>query len=208
MARAPEEALSITLSLSGAGLQTPAQPLQYTAEGSWQAVFDIPETAIGLPLFAELRLLSGGEPALVRLGEAPNLPAQLQVTVGPAYVDAKTVSAVLQLTVHNPTEGAVYLKEEDIEILHQGSPEGGDANVLSRQVMPSLPLLLAPGETVGLTVTFLPLPVAKPAGHIRASAHRVRPVAGLWPAHRSVTHVSNTMSISMTANWRRNPCQL
>jgi hypothetical protein len=101
--------------------------------------------------------LTGGETDLVRLGEVPDLPAQLQVTVGPAFVDARTVSAVLQVTVHNPAGGAVYLFEGDIEIRHR---EGGDAYTLSRQVTPSLPLLIQPGETVGLTVTlwgFLPV---------------------------------------------------
>jgi hypothetical protein len=155
--QATAETPAVTLSLSGAGLQTPALHLQVTEEGGWQAEFELPQTAAGSPFFAELRPLTGGETVLVRLGEVPDLPAQLQVTVGPAFVDARTVSAVLQVTVHNPAGGAVYLFEGDIEIRHS---EGGDAYTLSRQVTPSLPLLIQPGETVGLTVTlwgFLPV---------------------------------------------------
>jgi len=170
---APVDTSAVTLSLSGAGLQTPAQTLQLIGQGGWQALFELPETAVGLPLFAELRLLTGGAPALVRLGEIPDLPAQLQVTVGPAFVDTRTVSAVLQVTVHNPAGGAVYLHEEDIEIRH---PEGGDAYALDWQVTPNLPLLIQPGETVGLTVTFLPLPV----GDQPVTSVEVRIGADLW----------------------------
>ncbi|MCB0031033.1 MAG: hypothetical protein KDE28_24140, partial [Anaerolineales bacterium] len=67
---------------------------------------------------------------------------------------------------HNPTDGAVYLGSEFIQLL----PEGGDAYELTGQVIPRLPTFVGSGETLELMMTFLP---------VSASA-QVRIGADLW----------------------------
>ena len=83
----------------------------------------------------------------------------------------------LVLTVHNPGDGAVYLDESYIQLpeayqIAAGAPpvqEGGGAYELNVAVTPRqpgqgsfLPLLLEPGQSLGLTVTFVwEAPVAR-----------------------------------------------
>jgi hypothetical protein len=154
---------TLMLSLTATGSQTPAAPLVPAADGAWQATFVLSDAGIGLPLFAELRALPGGAPAMVRLGDLPDLQAQLELSVSEAYWDVETNQAALHVDVHNPGEGAVYLDSNYFRIWAEGVPhEGGDAYELSGQVVPSLPLLVGPGETLGMSVAF-PLLAQGPA---------------------------------------------
>lgn len=157
----PAGSHTIMLSLTSSQEQTTAVPLTLDANGAWQATFTLPETLTGLPsstgsgqaLFAEFRLLPAGNLAVVRLGEVPRLMEQLQLEITGAWWDGEREQVVVAISVHNPGEGAVYLGAEFIQI----PIEGGDAYERYWQVTPRLPLLIDPGETMGMTLSFLPL---------------------------------------------------
>jgi hypothetical protein len=87
--------------------------------------------------------------------------------------------AVAAFTLHNPAAGAVYLDETFIQFPRDDdeddSEKGGDAYEGEGQVVPRLPLMLAPGETVGVTIT-MPL---------NDAPRRVQLGAGLWEAAES-----------------------
>jgi hypothetical protein len=129
---------------------------------------------------AEFRALPGGNLAVVRLGEVPRLIEQLQTEITGARWDGEREQAVIAISIHNPGEGAVYLGPEFIQIAEwtEGSSEGGDAyegtwQVMPRlpgQVNPHLPYLINPGETTGITVSFLP----------QAASMRLQIGADLW----------------------------
>jgi hypothetical protein len=141
------------LSLAAGGEQTMAIELTPDEMGVWQAAFTLPAAVVGQPLLAELRTLPDGDLALVGLGEVPDLLAQLQVTIPTAVWDPVSGQAVLSVSILNPAAGAVYLGRDFIQF----APQGGDAYELTGQVTPGLPTLIGPGETLGLTVTFLPI---------------------------------------------------
>ncbi|NLD43548.1 MAG: hypothetical protein GX657_08645, partial [Chloroflexi bacterium] len=182
---------TLMLSLSGAGDQTPAIPLQ-AADGSWQATFTLATAAPGRPLYAELRALPGGALAVVVLGDVPHLADALEVSVGQAYLEPAGEQVVVHVELHNAGEGAVYLDRDSIRI----QPQGGDAYETPGQVEPALPILIGPGETLGLTVAFPLLPArqtesvgqAPPAGQLPAAPSqqplpatvRLQIGAGLW----------------------------
>ncbi|NLF65309.1 MAG: hypothetical protein GX579_12000 [Chloroflexi bacterium] len=171
---------TLMLSLSGGGEQTPAIPLQ-AADGSWQATFTLTTATPGRPLFAELRALPGGALAVVALGDVPRLADALEVSVGQAYLQPAGEQIAVHVELRNAGEGAVYLDRGAVRV----RPKGGDAYEPVGQVEPALPILIGPGETLGLTVAFPLLPArqtasvgqAPPAGQLPAA-----PLQQLLPA--------------------------
>ena len=157
---------TIMLSLTAGREQTMAVEIATDEAGEWATTFTLPASVAGLPLLAELRALPGGELALVGVGEVPRLVEQLQISITGAAWDGVHVEAAITVSVHNPTDGAVYLGSEFIQLL----PEGGDAYELTGQVIPRLPTFVGSGETLELMMTFLP---------VSASA-QVRIGADLW----------------------------
>ena len=149
---------SVVLSLAATDEQTTAVPLEWAEDGTWQAAFTLPDTVSKQPLFAEFRALPGGDLAVVRLGEVPRLIEQLETEITKAWWDAEREQAVIELSILNAGEGAVYLGPEFIQIAEwtEASSEGGDAYEGTWQVTPRLPIVINPGETAGITVSFLP----------------------------------------------------
>ena len=151
---------SIMLSLTSSSEQTTAVQLSPDDDGDWQASFIIPDSVTYLPLFAEFRALPDGNLAIVQLGETPRLTEQLEIEIVGAWWQGEQDQIVVDIAVHNPGEGAVYLGTNFIQF----PTEGGDAYEatgqvtprLPGQVIPRLPLLINPGETTGITVSFLP----------------------------------------------------
>ena len=146
------ESHTIMLSLSTPNEQTTAVPLETGEGGEWGAEFTLPLPITGSPLFMEFRALPGGELAIVGLGEVPQLLAGLQVEITGAWWDETSQQAATAISIHNPGQGAVYLGSEFI----QYPSEGGDVYEPLGQVTPRLPILINQGETVGITVSFLP----------------------------------------------------
>jgi hypothetical protein len=103
-------------------------------------------------LLAEFRSLPGGTLAMVQLGEVPQLIEHLQVEITGAWWDTAEELATVILSIHNPGPGTVYLAPDFIQF----PTEGGDTYAGTWQVIPRLPLLINPGETMGITVSFLP----------------------------------------------------
>jgi hypothetical protein len=91
---------------------------------------------------------------MVQLGEVPQLLEQLQIEITGAWWDVAGERATLALSIHNPGQGAVYLSPDFIQF------PGGDVYEGTGQVIPRLPLLINPGETRGITVSFLPQAVS------------------------------------------------
>lgn len=153
------------LSLVANGEQTATTQVVLSESNAWQADFTLPNTIAGLPLLAELRLLSGnvladGSLVVVALGEVPNLLDQVVFTLTEARWEAAQVEVIASGLVTNSGTTAVYLDPEFIQILTEGGdeyePTGQATPSLPWQVSPPLPFLINPGETVGITVTFLP----------------------------------------------------
>lgn len=149
---------SVVLSLAATDEQTTAVPLAWAEDGAWQAEFTLPDTVSEQGLFAEFRALPGGDLAVVRLGEVPRLIEQLETEITRAWWDTEREQAVIELSVLNAGEGAVYLGPEFIQIAEwtEASSEGGDAYEGTWQVTPRLPFVVNPEETAGITVSFLP----------------------------------------------------
>ncbi|MCP4422335.1 MAG: hypothetical protein GY805_37480 [Chloroflexi bacterium] len=124
------------------------------------SVTNVPHSASGQALFAEFRTLPGGQLTLVQLGEVPHLIEELEVEITETAWDVKQKRIFLSVTVHNPLSGDVYLHSEFIQIINEGGGNDGESGQvtprLPGQVTPRLPLLINPGETVGITVSFLP----------------------------------------------------
>lgn len=156
--QALNDSQSIMLSLSSSNDQTTAVPLTPDEDGVWQAAFSLPDTGMALSLLAEFRVLPGSSLAVVQLGEVPRLIEQLQVEITGAWWDVEREQVVMAISIHNPGEGAIYLGPEFIQISdrYEVTPEGGDAYEETWQVTPHLPILINPGETMGITVSFLP----------------------------------------------------
>jgi hypothetical protein len=153
-----DDSQSVMLSLASSNEQTTAVPLTPDEDGVWQAAFSLPDTVTNVPLLAEFRVLPGGSLAVVRLGEVPRLIEQLQIEITGAWWDGERELAVMTISIHNPGEGEFYLGPEFIQIpeRYEVTPEGGDAYEGTWQVTPHLPILINPGETMGMTVSFLP----------------------------------------------------
>lgn len=172
---------SILLSLTAGNEQTAAVPLTWGEDGAWQAEFALLYGAAGQALLAEFRLLPDGNLAVFQLGEIPDLTEQLTVEIIEAQWDVVQEQVVITVSVHNRGHhrdhpqgadssdddgvGAVYLGPDFIQFSEdEGTSEGGDAYAgtgqesprLPGQLNPRLPLLINPGETVGITVSFLP----------------------------------------------------
>ena len=143
---------AVMLSLASAKEQTTAVPLTPDESGAWRTLFILPGRVAGSPLFAEFRALPGGALSIVQLGEAPRLTDQLEVEIAGTWWDADREEAVVEISLHNPGVGAVYLDAEFIRF----PTEGGDADEITGQITPRLPTLIPPGETRGITVSFLP----------------------------------------------------
>lgn len=149
---------SVMLSLATTDEQTTAVPLEWAEDGAWQTAFTLPDAVSEQGLFAEFRALPGGNLAVVRLGEVPRLIEQLETEITKAWWDAEREQAVIELSIFNAGEGAVYLGPEFIQIAEwtAASSEGGDAYEGTWQVTPRLPFVINPGEMAGITVSFLP----------------------------------------------------
>lgn len=162
---------SLMLTLAAKNEQTTAVPLTPDGSGNWQASFTLPDEIAGLPLLAEVRALPAGSLAVVGLGETPHLWEQLEINISRAWWDEAQRQVVLTAVITHTGVGDVYPGPAFIQI----SNEGGDAYETIGQVTSSLPgqrlpTLIHPGETMDLTVTFLP----------QAPSVRVQIGADLW----------------------------
>jgi hypothetical protein len=155
---------SILLSLNAGGDQTAAVEVTPDENGAWQADFTLPAGGVGAALLAEFRSLPDGELVVVRLGEGADLIEQLQVDVTGAWWEWDAGLATIAISIHNPGEGAVFL---DPDFIHF---PGGDAYEGRWQATPGLPFLIGPGETTGITISFLPQTVSV----------QIQIGAGLW----------------------------
>jgi hypothetical protein len=167
---------TIMLSLAAKNEQTTAVQLEPDENSEWYASFTMPGDSAGLPLLAELRTLPAGNLAVVQLGEVPRLQEQLESGISGAWWDEAQMQVILTAVITHTGAGDVYLGSDFIQLL-----EGGDAHEFSGQVTPSLPFLIHPGETVGITVTFLP----------QAPSVRVQIGADLW----EITDIPTGMSL-------------
>jgi hypothetical protein len=149
---------TVMLSLTAHNEQTTAVELTLEESGNWQTSFILPDTIAGHPLIAEVRTLPDSNLTMVQLGDAPRLLEQLDIGITDAWWEEEMMQLVLTASITNTGEGDVYLGSDFIQTLEriESTPEGGDAYEFSGQVTPSLPLLIHPGETVGIRVTFLP----------------------------------------------------
>ncbi|MBK8989852.1 MAG: hypothetical protein IPM39_27955 [Chloroflexi bacterium] len=162
---------SLMLTLAAQNGQTTAVPLTPDESGNWQASFTLPDEISGLPLLAEVRALPAGSLAVVGLGETPHLWKQLEIGISGTWWDEAQRQVVLTAVITHTGIGDVYPGPDFIQISH----EGGDAYETNGQATSSLPgqrlpTLIHPGETVDLTVTFLP----------QAPSVRVQIGADLW----------------------------
>lgn len=162
---------SLMLTLTAKNEQTTAVPLTPGQSGNWLVSFTLPDEIAGLQLLAEVRTLPAGGLAVVQLGEVPRLWEQLEIGISGARWDEAQRQVVLTAVITHTGVGDVYPGPDFIQI----SNEGGDAYETGGQVTPSLPgqrlpILIHPGETLGLTVTFLP----------QAPSVRVQIGADLW----------------------------
>lgn len=172
---------SLMLTLTAKNEQTAAVPLTPDESGNWQASFTLSEEIVGLPLLAEVRALPAGSLAVVQLGEVPRLWEQLEIGISGVWWDEVQRQVVLTAVISHTGVGDVHPGPDFIQIRH----EGGDAYETIGQVTPSLPgqrlpTLIHPGETVDLTVTFLP----------QAPSVRVQIGADLW----EITDIPTGMS--------------
>lgn len=155
------------LSLTIGSTQAAAVQLEPDESGDWKASFTVPGGMYRLPVLAELRTLPGNHLSVVRLGELPRFLEQLDVTNTKTWWDESSKEVNMDFSVTNSGAGAVYLAPDFIQLL---PTEGGDAYEFAGQVVPRLPVLIRPGETLGITVSFLP----------QSASIRLQIGAGLW----------------------------
>ncbi len=151
---------TMMFSLTSSGEQTTAVQLMPDEEGDWQVNFVMPNSITDVPnspmLFAEIRALPShslptGSLAIFQLGELSRLTEQLEIEIVEAWWAVEQDQVVISIAIHNPRDGEVYLDSEFIQLL----TEGGDANEIVGQIVPRLPILINPGETAGIAVSFL-----------------------------------------------------
>ena len=142
------------LTLRAGAYQTTAVPLVPDSQGRWSMIATLPDDAVGTPLMADFRSLPGETVFTLSLGEVPRLLDQLEVTIDQAVWDENQVQAILSLSVHNPGPGAIQLPPEFIQL--PIPTEGGDEHDLTWQLVPPLPQLINPGETMGVQLSFFP----------------------------------------------------
>lgn len=149
---------TVMLSLAAHNEQTTAVELTVEERGNWQTSFILPETIAGHPLIAEVRTLPDSNLTMVQLGDVPRLEEQLEIGISDAWWEEEMMQLVFTASITNTGEGDVYLGADFIQLPErsENTPKGGDVYEFSGQVTPSLPLLIHPGETVGIRVTFLP----------------------------------------------------
>ena len=164
----------IMFSLRAGREQTAAVPLQPDDAGQWQMIYTLPQHTAQSPLFAEFRVLPEGTLSLVALGDVPELINALQSTISQATLHEAAAQVALAVEIHNPTESDIYLDTDFIQM----PIEGGDAFEWNWQVSPRLPgqgasvlpLIINPGKTLGVQITF----------PFSASFSRVQIGADLW----------------------------
>jgi hypothetical protein len=170
---------SLLLSLVGPTEQTTAVTLLPDADGRWTATVPLATVPLGTvplamtmegrPLLAELRRLPAGTVYRVELGNVPRLGQQLAVTVQDAWWDEAAGMVGVTAVLTHTGSGTVYLAPDFMQWIS----EGGDAYGGSGQDDPRLPghrnwpQLIHPGETVGVTVTFL---AEAPSGRLQIGA--------------------------------------
>ena len=100
----------------------------------------------------------GGSLAVVGVGEVPNLLAWLAIEIREAWWAPESEEIVLTIDIHNSGDGELFLGPDFIQNPEpqQETTEGGDAYEGTWQVTPRLPIVINPGETAGITVSFLP----------------------------------------------------
>ena len=156
---------TLLLSLAAGSEQSATQQIVLNESQDWQAVFTLPNTITGLPLLAELRLLPGNvlpedSLVIVALGEVPQLLEQVRFDLTTAWWEEARTQVIVTGVFTNTGTTSVYLSPDIIQIPTEGGdayePSGQVTPNLSWQVSPPLPFLINPGETVGITVTFLP----------------------------------------------------
>ncbi len=145
------DSVPIMLSLTTSLEQTAAVPL-VIHDGRWEATRTLSSQSVGLPLFAELRWLPTTL-AVVQLDEVPTRYDALEITVSSAIWQDALQRVLVAASIHNPTTGAISLPPDFIQ-----HPQGGDVYSTDVQVTPGLPLLLQPGEAMGLQVSLPPQP--------------------------------------------------
>lgn len=151
---------ALMLSVAASNEQTTAVQLMPDKEGNWQVIFTLPSSLLPegghlskrQPLVAEFRTLTGGQLTLVQLGEVPHLIGELEVEISETIWDVKQNKIIISISIHNPLSSNVYLHSKFIQIVSKG----GDDNEQTGQVTPRLPMLIKPGETVGIELSFLP----------------------------------------------------
>ena len=149
-----QAAQPLWLALSATWGQSDAIALTPETDGSWTATFTLPDAALGVPLFAELRALPS-HVVTVALDAVPELADQLEISVSAAQWQPKQQTASITVTIHNPSLSKIYLSSDSVSLSH---PQGGDALDLTLQPingLQPLPVLLLAGETLTETVTFL-----------------------------------------------------
>jgi hypothetical protein len=146
------------LSLAANNEQTTAVALLPDERGAWQTSFTLTDAIAGHPLLAEVRTLPAGTLTMVQVGDVPRLLEQLESGINDAWWEEETGQLVFTASLTHTGEGEVYLGSDFIQLPERSetTPKGGDVYEFSGQVAPSLPLFIHPGETVGITVTFLP----------------------------------------------------
>lgn len=145
-------------------------PLPGSGPSSWGVSFTMSSEVEGLNLLAEFRAFPSGEVSLVHLGDVPHLANQLQVTTtGDVYWRLDRGEAVMPLSIHNPGAGSVRLGPDYIKATQMA--EGGVENSIYVTVIPGFPLMVGPGETVVVDVTFVPALYGQPV-HIQIGFER------------------------------------
>lgn len=136
----------------------------------WGVSFAMSSDVEGHNLVAEFRAFPSGEVGLVRLGDVPHLVDQLEITaIEDTYWRLDRGEAVLRLSIHNPGSGNVRLSPDYIKAMQLA--EGGVENAIFVSVIPGLPLIVEPGATVIVDVTFVPAMYGQPV-HIQIGFER------------------------------------
>ena len=138
----------LLMSLATGGIQTESRALNLVPNANWQEAFILPSSVAGANLLAEFRSVSGIGVASVYLGEIPQFEDSLEVTILDSFWDTEASQGVINLSIHNPNQGAVRVSSEYIDV----SQEGGRDVIWS--VLPNLPTLIELGQTVNVSISF------------------------------------------------------
>jgi hypothetical protein len=152
---------TVIVSLSSKQNQTEALTVSPSgsADESWEITYQVPDDFLEGDLLAEFRTLPGGDLVAVSLGPIPQLNDALQVQKITARWDSEKGEGIIFIDVLNAGVGDIWLRPEFVN----ATITGGALDSISYQLNPTLPVQLAPGETLGLDLTFLPPEPAQPA---------------------------------------------